>query len=288
MKRVISMLMALLLLFGAAAAAEQPAEDEWWNILLMGGDSRSLTGYERTDSMLILSVNRETGALKMTSIMRDTWVKLAGRSQSQRINAANVYGGPQLAVDTVNECFDAGVEDYVLINMTGLIKVIDMVGGIDLEITESERQYANHYAQDYLNSTADYDGETELTSAGLVHMNGLLAMSYCRNRYTDSDYGRVMRQQKVLLALAEKAQDTELEELLAMAGELTGNMETSLTGDELRRIGTAVLVVDPGEVGQFRIPVDGTFESGIKNGMWTIRPNFEKNKQLLHDFIYGE
>lgn len=287
MKRVISMLLVLMLLFSAAAIAEG-TEDEWWNILLMGGDSRSLTGYERTDSMIILSLNRDSGEMKMTSIMRDTWVKYPGRNQSNRINAANVFGGPDLAMATVNSCFGTDIEDYVLINMTGLIKVIDLVGGVDLEITESERKYANQYAGSYLGATADYDGETSLSSSGLVHMNGLLAMSYARNRYTDSDYGRVMRQQKVLLALAEKAQDTEVDELMNMAGEISDYMQTNMTNDELREVATAALVAETQDVGQFRIPVDGTFDSGILNGMWTIRPNFEKNTELLHEFIYGE
>ncbi|MGN0801777.1 MAG: LCP family protein [Candidatus Faecivicinus sp.] len=287
MKKAISMLLVLLLLFSAAAFAEG-TEEEWWNILLMGGDSRSLTGYERTDSMIILSLNRDSGEMKMTSIMRDTWVKYPDRNQSNRINAANVFGGPELSMATVNSCFGTDIEDYVLINMTGLIKIIDLVGGVDMEISESERKYANQYARSYLSATASYDGETSLSSSGLVHMNGLLAMSYARNRYTDSDYGRVMRQQKLLMALAEKAQDTEVDELMNMAGEVSDYMQTNMTNDELREVATAALVIETQDVGQFRIPVDGTFDSGILNGMWTIRPDFEKNTELLHEFIYGE
>ena len=125
--------------FGPTSVGKTATADEselWWNILLLGGDSRSTDSYDRTDSMIILSVNRKTGEIKMTSIMRDTWVSIPGHKGMAKINAANVYGGPERAVQTVNSSFGTDIEDYVLINMAGMIKVIDAMGGIDLEVTE--------------------------------------------------------------------------------------------------------------------------------------------------------
>ncbi len=290
MKRILSVLLVLALMLGTAAlAAEADAQESGWhNILLLGGDSRSTVGFDRTDSMIILSVNRDEGAMKLTSIMRDTWVKIPDVNFSQKINAANVYGGPELAVKTVNQYFGTDIEDYVLVNMTGLIKIIDLLGGVDVEVTESERKYTNSYAQSYLKQTGGYDGATSLNSTGLVHLNGLLAMSYARDRYTDSDYGRVMRQQKVLLALAEKAQDSDIDELLESVDEISENMQTNMTNEELKEVAMVCMTVDTEDVGQLRVPADGTFDSGTFDGIWMIRPNFEKNAQLLHEFIYGE
>ena len=272
----------------------QPAdseEEEWWNILLLGGDSRSANSYDRTDSIIIISLNRGAGEIKMTSIMRDTWVSIPGRSSRAKINAANVYGGPALAVETINNAFGTELEDYALVNMSGLVGIIDAVGGIEMEITESERQLANQYAESYWKKADNgraYQGSRYLKSAGLVHLNGLMALSYCRNRYSDNDYGRVMRQQKVLMALAEKAGDMEMKELLLVVPEILKNVETNLTTAEITRLASFCGEAQMDAIEQFRIPADGTYESGMYDGTWSIRPDFDKNARLLHDFIYGE
>lgn len=265
-----------------------PVDDKWWNILLLGGDSRGTQDYGRTDSMIIVSVNLVDAQVKMTSIMRDTWVNFPGTTSSGKINAANVYGGPELVMETVNEAFGTNIEKYVLVNMNGLVEIIDLVGGIDLEISESERNYTNQYAASYIDSVAAYAGETQLNSAGLVHMNGLLATSYARNRYTDNDYGRVMRQQKVLLALADRAREMSLVELLALAKSFLGMTETNLDLTEIASLATTFLSLNLEDgVAQYRVPVDCTFNAGIFGGVWSIRPNFEKNQKLLRQFIYA-
>lgn len=300
--RMLALLMMAAMLFSVTAFAGQidhePQLDSvedveldimpgWWNILLLGGDSRSLTSYDRTDTMIILSINREENLVKMTSIMRDTWVQISS-GKSEKINAANVFGGPELAMKVVNESFGTEIEHYVLINMNGLVELIDMLGGVNLEITEIEREYANRYASAYQKEVAEYDGETSLNESGLVHMNGLLAVSYLRNRYSDNDFGRVMRQQKVLLAAAAQAQEMEVDVLMSLADDLSERIATNMSADQLKQIAMASLVTDIEEVAQFRIPAEGTYESGTFGGIWMIRPNFEKNQALLHDFIYGE
>lgn len=268
---------------GKTATAEE--SELWWNILLLGGDSRSTDSYDRTDSMIILSVNRKTGEIKMTSIMRDTWVSIPGHKGMAKINAANVYGGPERAVQTVNSSFGTDIEDYVLINMAGMIKVIDAMGGIDLEVTEGERKYLNSYASE-MAAKVDYDGDRQLDSTGMVHLNGLLALSYARIRYTDSDYKRVMRQQTVLMALAKKASALDAAELLKLVPKLLGMTETNLSMGEAMALATLCKDSDMSAIQQYRIPVDGTYKDGMFGDTWCIKPNFEKNARLLHDFIY--
>lgn len=276
-----------------APEAEQTAEpeEEWWNILLLGGDARSASSYDRTDSMIIVSVNRGNGQIKMTSIMRDTWVSIPGRSSRAKINAANVYGGPELAVKTVNSNFSTELEDYVLVNMSGLVGIVDAMGGVDLEITESERKLANQYAESFwkkADNGSPYQGDRYLEKSGLVHLNGLMALSYCRNRYSDSDYGRVIRQQKVLMALAKKAAAMEMNDLMKTVPELLENVETNLNMAEITKLALMCMNTDMDNIEQFRIPADGTYESGMYSGTWCIKPNFAKNAQLLKEFIYGE
>lgn len=267
--------------FEAVALSEtdspSDAQGEWQNILLMGGDSRSTDAYERTDSMIIISFNREESLLKMTSIMRDTWVHIPGHGNN-KINAANVFGGPELAVRTVNENFGTDIEDYVIVNMDDMENIVNLLGGVDLEITESERNQINEHE----------NGGAYLSNAGMVHLNGAQAVTYSRIRYIDSDYQRVMRQQRVLLAIADKAQNMDVDELSAVAADVYENVLSSLTQDELEDLATAFMVMEVDEVEQFRVPADNTFESGTYNGVWCIRPNFDKNRAKLHAFIYGE
>lgn len=250
---------------------------EWENILLLGGDSRSTDAYERTDSMIIISINREESLVKMTSIMRDTWVKIPGRKYN-KINAANVFGGPELAVQTVNQSFGTDIEDYVIVNMSDMAKIIDLMGGVDVEITEAEKDEINN----------GDNGGAYLGNAGMVHLNGAQVVTFCRIRYIDSDYKRVMRQQRILLAMAEKAQYMEVDELSDIAADVKNIVLSSLNKGELEDLATAFMVMEIDEVEQFRIPADGTFESGTYDGVWSIRPDLYKNQVLLKQFIYGE
>ena len=274
----------------SAVATEAPEtqQGDWWNILLLGGDSRSKNSYERTDSMIILSINETTGQAKMTSIMRDTWVSYPGMSGKGKINAANVYGGPELAMATVNECFGTDIQDYVLINMAGLVDVIDQVGGIDIPVTSGERKWINLYVKDYLKNFGSYDGETSLSMSGdSVHLNGLLAMTYCRNRSIGTDYARTQRQRRVLMAFVDKLRAESHLQLAVVVASAFDNVKTNLNLANLLTLANFGLKLDTESIEQYRIPADGTFQSGMKDGYWSIRPDFDKNKELLGNFIYG-
>lgn len=284
-RKFIVLMLALALLFTSIPCQ---AKSSWTNILLLGGDSRQTDAYERTDTMMILSLNREDRSIKLTSIMRDTWVEFPGKSQSGKINAANVYGGPKYAVRTVNKNFSTNIEYYILVNMSDLVAIIDLVGGIDIEVTESELEQINAYAQDYIDNIQAYDGQTQLDQAGYVHLNGLLATAYTRDRYTDSDFGRVMRQQNVMMALSDQVQNMELDELMAVVNDIYDHIKTNLDDGTLDALVQTAMLCDVEDISRFRIPADGTYKSGTYDGVWSIRPNYKKNAALLYDFIYKE
>lgn len=273
---------------GAPAVTPSAEQSRWWNILLLGGDSLSKTGYERTDSIIILSINQSDGQAKMTSVMRDTWVSFPGLDRSGKINAANVYGGPELAMETVNACFGIDIEDYVMINMAGLIEVIDAIGGVEIPVTESERKQISAGAKGYLSILGSYDGDTMLSESGdSVHLNGLQAMSYCRIRAIGTDYARTQRQRMVLLAAFEKLKQGDVAHVLSVVRVGLENTKTNLGLTRIYELANIGLAMDQNAIEQYRIPADGTFESGIKNGTWSIRPDFETNRELLREFIYG-
>jgi len=286
-KLIILLLVALVMQCGVTYALEN--ESTWENILLLGSDSRNVDGRGLTDTMIILSVNRDESLVKMTSIMRDTWVKYAGRGFSGKINAANSYGGPELAVNTVNECYGTAIEDYVVVDMDDLCAIVDLMGGVKVEITEAERDQININITDFMNIMGKeyrYDGALELKESGNVVLNGAMAVGYCRIRKIDSDFQRVMRQQEVLLSLADAAQNMEVDMLMEAAERIYSMIETSMEWDEIKSLGTAFMVMDIHDVEQFRIPSEGAYTSGNYDGIWMIRPNLEKDRYRIWEFIY--
>lgn len=273
MKRILKtafiLVLALAMTVPAICEETQTEEDEWFNVLLLGGDSRTETNYERTDSMVILSANKTTGQMKMCSILRDTWVKFPGLEKSQRINAANVYGGPELSVATVNQYYNMNIEKYVLINMKDMVRIVDILGGVDVNLTEKEQKRIG------------------ASQSGLVHLDGKKALAYSRIRKIDNDFYRVNRQQNVLLGLAETLQNMDVDELMAKVDELMPHVQTNLSDDEMKMLAETGMMVEIGEIGRLSLPIDGSYESGYYNGTYKILPDFEKNADALHEFIYG-
>ena len=263
-------------------------DDGWWNILLLGYDRTHGNVYGLTDTMIILSINPANNQVKLTSIMRDTWVKIYGKGE-QKINAANVYGGPELAMRTVNECFGMNISEYVLVGMEPFLNIIDMIGGVTIpELTEAEMQAINSLMLEDVDFYIP-ENVTELTEYGEnVRLDSYQAVAYARIRKLDSDYARTQRQRNVIVAIAKELQNESIVTISGVVGELFGFVETNLTLDKILKLAPIALGLDLGAVEQFRIPADGTFTSDTYDGIWQIRPNFEKNTKLLHDFIYGE
>lgn len=308
LKRLVAIVMALALLLSCAAMAEddlsgllegdivsvedyaqtEDLPDDWWNILLLGTDNRyemSEGSYSRTDSMIILSVNMATKQAKLTSLLRDTWVPIEGHGKN-RLNACTVFGGPDLLMKTINEQFGMNISQYVMINITGLADVIDTLGGLDFAVTEAERKALNKGLFDL----SSQSGMEQLEESGdCVHLNGNQAVAFARIRQIDTDYKRTERQRLVLTTMAQKLKSTtNAATIVGVVNSLLPYVETNLSLTDLMQLGYVGLQVDLDGVDQFRIPADGTFDSGIYDGIWCIKPNFEKNRSLLYDFIYGE
>lgn len=265
------------------------------NILLLGTDARLDSGVNGlTDTIMILSVCYDTGSIKLTSIMRDTWVKIPGRTKESKINAANVYGGPLLAMKTVNEAFDLNIDDYVLVNMQGLIAIIDGIGGIELSITEAELEQINYnldaYRGDLIAGAVAYNEAdfVHLEAYGeKVHVNGQQALAYARIRSIDSDYVRTERQRNVITSIAKTVTKSNIFQMANMVAKLFPYVSTSMSIREIVSLGSVAWKVDIEGVEQIRIPVDGTFKQGTFDKVWCIKPDYPENIRLLHEFIYG-
>lgn len=274
-----------------AADAESFSEteglsDEWWNVLLLGCDSYTKNDYQRTDSMIIVSINAAEGKVKLTSLMRDTWIPVPGSSGHRKLTELCAVGGPELTIRAINESFGMNISDYALISMEGMAEIIDLIGGLDLDVTEEERKALNKGLFDL----SPLSGMEQLEQSGEgVHLNGNQATAFARIRKIDSDYVRTERQRTVLLAIADKIKNgASAGTLLTIVTTLMGYVDTNLSLTEIMTIASVGMKLDMNSVEQYRVPVDGTFDSGTFNGVWCIKPNFEKNTDLLHSFIYGD
>ncbi|MBR1821714.1 MAG: LCP family protein [Clostridia bacterium] len=276
------------------ADASQLANDErlmeaWQNILLLGTDSRTSEKDARTDTMIVLSINTETNEIRLASLMRDIWVNIPGHGGG-KLNAACVYGGPELTVQCVNENFGLNIQYYVLVNMQCLAAIVDGLGGIRMDVSGSEASAINKLFADDRNSHDEnvYFAGDNVSAGSQVLLNGKQALAFARIRSLDNDYARTDRQRQVLVVIAKQLQQ---QDLLSLAGIVTGMLqyvETNLTFDEIMAIAGACLNADLDGLTELRLPAEGTYQAGTFSGTWCIKPDFEANAALLRRFILGE
>ena len=254
-------------------------------MLLLGCDTYEGNNYQRTDSMIIVSINAAACEVKLTSLMRDTWIPVPGSNSHRKLTELCAVGGPELTIRAINESLGMDISDYALIGMQGIAEIIDLIGGLDLDVTEEERKALNKGLFDL----SPLFGMEQLEQSGEgVHLNGNQATAFARIRKIDSDYVRTERQRTVLLAMAEKIMSgASAATMLTIVTTLLEYVETNLSLTEIMTLALAGLKMDLSQVEQLRLPADGTFESGMYSGIWCIKPNFEKNAQILHKFIYG-
>lgn len=213
-----------------------------WNVLLLGIDRRageSGLAY-RTDTIMIASFDPATQQLGILSIPRDLYVQIPGYSKAQRINTALPLGeqqragyGPTLAMQTVQANIGMPIHDYVIADFNALVRLVDAIGGIDVQVAAP--------IADYDFPDAGYGYDPLILAAGLQHLDGYTAQKYARTRHGDSDFDRARRQQQVIFAIRDRVLSTEaLPSLIIQAPSLYGsvsqNVDTSLTLDQMIRL----------------------------------------------------
>ncbi len=256
-------------------------------ILLMGTDTRDkLTeGASRSDVMMLVTIDPISKTAAMLSIPRDLYIPLPGYDQ-QRINTAYFWGdynhlpggGPQLAIDTIKYNFGIPVDRYGVIDFNGFKDVIDAVGGIDVDVP--------HEIIDYEYPTEDYGIETLKIPAGHIHMDGALALKYVRTRHQDSDFGRLQRQQQVLLAVRDKAlsigQIGKVPEVLNVVGDA---LRTDLTLPEILSLAKKWVEIPRENIHAYRIDESMVTPWVTPQGGQVLLPDREKIAQVVAEFL---
>ena len=263
--------------------------DNVYNILLIGSDSREGSVYGLSDVMLLVSINRETKQLFMTSFLRDIYVDIPGYGP-EKLNATNIFGGPALTIDTIEQYFEIDINAYAAIDFISFVDVVDSLGGVDnIELSESEIHYLNQYLPE-INRLKGYPESSDMIydGPGVYHLNGRQALAFCRNRYSDTDFGRTGRQREVLASLWDSLKDAGITELYSVASSVLPNVTTDLSQSDCVSLLMTVAQVRDYELISQAIPAEGTYTFDTINGMSVVSVDFDANKAVLRETIYGE
>lgn len=211
--------------------SEALADTDITNIALFGVDARPGETSSRSDTILILSINNETGDITLTSILRDTYLKIPGHYYT-RINTAYAIGGAELAVQTINRNFDMNIKDYITVDFSAIADIVDAMGGLEITVTEDELSQMNYFIDE---NNKLLDGDSPHVSAGTQVCDGNQVLSYVRIRKLgNGDFDRTARQRIVVTAILEKIKsDFSVDMILSMAESVSDDVTTSLTNKEI-------------------------------------------------------
>lgn len=253
------------------------------NIAVFGIDSRSTEDKGRSDAIMILTVDTKHNKLKLTSLMRDSYVNIENHGYD-KLNHAYAYGGPLLAIKTINQNFGTDISDYVAVNFESVVDVIDYFEGIELEVTAEEADLINKYQSDASHITGKQIDP--LYGSGKVTLSGMQALSYSRIRaLDDGDFARTQRQRKVLETTLNKALKSDVTQLPKTISSIAPMLTTSLTKTEMMSLGTSVLKSGI-SLEQQRFPIDGYCKSEIIDDIWYLKFDEEETVNQMIDYLF--
>lgn len=252
------------------------------NILLVGQDRREGEGRARSDSMILCTINKTAKTLTMTSFMRDMYVQIPGYNDN-RINASYAFGGVDLLSRCLNVNFGVVIDGSIEVDFFGFKDAIDIVGGVEVELTQAEADYLNKRGNWQVEDNA---GQWSL-KAGVNRLNGSQALAYSRIRYIgNGDYGRTNRQRLVLTKLVEKAKGLSLAEADKLLMKILPLLATDLTEKQLVRLVAELLPILPElTINTQQIPADNAHYGAYVREMAVLIPDLQKNREILSNIM---
>ena len=262
-------------------------KDNTYTILLVGSDAYDDDNRGRSDTTILVQVDGASKTIRMASFLRDMYVKIPGRG-SNRLNASYIWGGEKLLRKTLESNFGVTADAYVEVNFERLVKVIDAIGGVEVEVTEAERQQVNSILKFYNGKIGDKENDQLLQESGLVHLTGKQALCYSRIRKIDGDFQRTGRQRKVLEAAFRKVTQLSMAEISMLILQNMDAVQTDLTIADAVDLIPLALRCKNASFETLAIPVEGSYSSATVDGMAVIKPNLKKNQQALKEFFNEE
>ncbi len=244
------------------------------NIALLGIDADEGSG-ARTDVMKIISLDFDNDVIKISSLQRDNIVYQPLMDRYEKLNHAYWRSGVQGTLSAINYNFDLDVTQYVLFNFDSVEEIVDILGGVDIQLTAAEAGYLG------------------LGGAGTYHLNGSQTLNYSRIRSVDSDYERMSRQNNVIDALISSLKNQSLFDLLNIVDDVLPYIETNLSNGAIKNYVTQLLGFDLSHIEQYQFPKDGYASQLTSLTLYGYSPqyvlkDFSGEVESLHHFIYGE
>ena len=259
---------------------------EIMNIALFGIDTRDPAEQTRSDSIMIASIDYKHNKIKLSSVLRDTRVQIDGHGMD-KINHAYAYGGPELAVKTLNQNFGLDIREFVTINFWGLEEIIDGLGGITLDVKKNEVNEINKFIKELCD--IDKKKYTPIKKSGEQVLNGRQATAYGRIRYVgNGDFERTERQRKVLDQIFKKIVNAGVTQYPKIVDSILPHITTSFSKTDILAIGTQFLTSGIKKIDQARFPVNGYWDNLKLRGIDYIEPDMDKTKGQIKDFIYDD
>lgn len=246
-------------------------EEHVINILLIGQDRRSGQGRQRSDAMILCSVNTKTKTLTMTSFLRDLYVQIPGY-QDNRLNAPYALGGMPLLTQTLKHNFGVVVDGCIEVDFSQFEKIVDLMGGVEIELTSAEAAHLNRQGFSLREGTNRLDGKA--------------ALAYSRIRYIGTDFGRTNRQRTVLTALVNQSRNISLKQMNKLLEGILQLITTDMSNGQILELAWECfpMLMDLKVKTQY-IPAEGTYKYANIRGMSVIVADMEANRQLLADTI---
>ena len=237
-----------------------------YHLLLIGVDTngQGITG--RSDTMVLAILNTRQNNVKLISFMRDLYVKIPGRGHN-RLNAAYAYGGPDLLIKTIKQVFQVRIDGYLAVDFGLMARLIDAIGGIELNVSEREFESLNAILSYYNRLNDKPRDEGLLQSSGEVILTGHQAMAYSRIRKMDSDFERVKRQQNTLRAIFHKILSLDVDRMGELVTQFATQVKTDVSLMEAFELIALVCQLDEVQINSLTIPVSGAYKNVLKNNL---------------------
>lgn len=256
------------------------------NIALFGVDRRHKNDPSRSDSIIIFTIDELHKKIKMSSIMRDTYVDIKDHGKT-KINHAYAYGGPQLAVRTLNENFNLNIKNFVTVDFFSLESIIDQLGGVSINVQSDEVSLINSYMREVAN--LEKLRFKPVTRIGVQNLDGMQAVAYSRIRYTEGgDYVRTERQRTVLSALLTKVQGAGKLEFQSIVAKLLPYTQTSMSSMDIIKLGTDIFTSGIKTLDQERFPLDGYSNGKTIGGVWYLVTDIKATTKQIYKYIYND
>ncbi|HHU74831.1 MAG TPA: LCP family protein [Clostridiales bacterium] len=256
-----------------------------FNILLIGRDARSSQERGRSDTMILVSINKKNKTITATSLLRDIYLEIPGK-KNNRLNSAYSSGGAKLLMETIKQNFKIQIDKYISVDFFAFIDIVDAVGGISIDISEDEVEYANESIREVNYLLGEDLNQDIIREPGLQMMNGKQVLGFARIRSIGTDFGRTARQREVLELIFNKIKNSSIIDLHHMLNKILPQVTTNLTEGEIFEQILKLPSYSKYQLQQWSIPIKGSYKNMRIRKMAVLGIDFNKNIEEIYNRIY--